>query len=118
MYPQPSLFLHGYSLMYCLCTFTPPSLPQKYEFKQTPPTGWWGAKYFASAGAMGSIEDEAEGEEPGAVPPPGKQRQAFDEGDQEALYMLAHDHQRVGRRGLGKSDTLKIAGKGEPGRLQ
>ena len=39
-----------------------------------------------------------------------KGRHAFDEGDQEALYMLAHDHQRVGRRGLGKSETLKISG--------
>ena len=65
---------------------------------------------------MGSIEDEVDEESKveasGGDKPKGsvKHRQAFDEGDQEALYMLAHDHQRVGRRGLGKSDKLKIAG--------
>ena len=28
---------------------------QKHEFKQTPPTGWWGAKYFTSVGALSLI---------------------------------------------------------------
>lgn len=34
----------------------------------------------------------------------------FCTGDQEALYMRLHNTQRVGRRGMGKSDTLKISG--------
>ncbi|GAX78692.1 hypothetical protein CEUSTIGMA_g6130.t1 [Chlamydomonas eustigma] len=92
-----------------------------FEFKPTPSTGWWGALYFRSVGSMGDLEkdlnkegdeleDEVEGK--GHAAPSGRsnKRQAFDEGDQEALYMRAHDLQRVGKRGLGKSDTLKIAG--------
>ena len=85
---------------------------QRYEFKQTPPTGWWGAKYFTSVGAMGGVEDEvvkAAGEGDRSVTV--NKRQAFDEGDQEALYMQAHGHQRVGKRGLGKSEKLKISGR-------
>jgi hypothetical protein len=55
---------------------------------------------------------EGEGMEEDAAPT-GRmcnKRQAFDEEDQEALYMRAHESQRVGKRGLGKSETLKIAG--------
>lgn len=37
------------------------------------------------------------------------QRRGFNEGDQEALYMRTHDLQRVGRRGLGKSE-IKVGG--------
>lgn len=60
---------------------------------------------------MGGVEDEmakAADESDRAVV---HKRQAFDEGDQEALYMQAHDHQRVGKRGLGKSEKLKISGR-------
>ena len=38
------------------------------------------------------------------------QRKSFNEDDQEALYMRAHDLKRQGRRGLGKSEKVKIAG--------
>ena len=75
-----------------------------------------------SVGAMSTLEDELEqrereeregreGGDPSTSAASNKKgRQAFDEDDQEALYMLAHDHQRVGRRGLGKSEKLKISG--------
>ncbi|KAF5828723.1 hypothetical protein DUNSADRAFT_17175 [Dunaliella salina] len=79
-------------------------------FKPTPLTGWWGAGYFRSVGAMGGVEEEkaeaeAEKEKDTA------RKLGFDEDDQAALYMQAHNHQRRGHTGLGQSTrTLKIAG--------
>ncbi|KAF8062046.1 TMN7 [Scenedesmus sp. PABB004] len=67
-------------------------------FKPTPPTGWWGAKMFASAGLLEGLEEEGE-----------RQRTTFDEDKQTAVYMAAHATQRQGKRGLGKRG-LKIAG--------
>uniref|UniRef100_A0A7S3R042 G-patch domain-containing protein n=1 Tax=Dunaliella tertiolecta TaxID=3047 RepID=A0A7S3R042_DUNTE len=79
-------------------------------FKPTPLSGWWGAGYFRSVGAMGGVEEEkAEAEKE-------KEKDAahklgFDEDDQAALYMQAHNNQRRGHTGLGQSTrTLKIAG--------
>lgn len=69
-------------------------------FKPTPATGWWGAKMFASAGLLESIEDEDKQ----------RQRTTFDEDTQTRVYMAAHNAQRQGRGGIGKSTTLKIAG--------
>jgi hypothetical protein len=71
-------------------------------FKPTPGEGWWGAKLFASAGCLGGLDEAAEHVS--------RERKTFNEDDQTALYMSAHDKQRQGRRGLGKSTTLKIAG--------
>ena len=54
-------------------------------FKPTPLTGWWGAGYFISAGAMGGVEEEkskAEEEEDSRIRVSG-----FREQDQAALYM-------------------------------
>lgn len=85
-----------------------------FEFKPTPATGWWGAKYFMSAGALESLEDEQRELQEKRLQEGGgegkAQRRGFDEDDQAALYMQAHEHQRVGRHGLGKGSTLKIAG--------
>lgn len=79
----------------------------RVKFKQTPKTGWWGAAYFLSAGAMEGMEDEEETDKDKEKKTQGE---GFKEADQEALYMLCHDHQRVGKRGLGKSTKLKIEG--------
>lgn len=90
------------------------SQTQMFEFKPTPATGWWGAKYFMSAGALESLEDEQRELQEKRLQEGGgegkAQRRGFDEDDQAALYMQAHEHQRVGRHGLGKGSTLKIAG--------
>ena len=59
-------------------------------FKPTPLTGWWGAGYFISAGAMGGVEEEKaqaerekeRDEEDGRIRVSG-----FREQDQTALYM-------------------------------
>lgn len=74
---------------------------KKFIFKPTPASGWWGAAYFTSAGAMGALEEEMEALH---------EKVGFNENDQEKLYMLCHDHQRVGKKGLGKSSVLKIEG--------
>jgi hypothetical protein len=57
---------------------------------------------FVSAGILEGIEEAKEHLQ--------QQRQEFTEATQENLYMRTHDAQRQGRRGLGKSQTLKIAG--------
>lgn len=69
------------------------------NFKPTPATGWWGAKMFSSAGLLEGMDQEQQQRERG-----------FDEGLQTKLYMDAHNAQRQGKKGLGKSSTLKIAG--------
>ncbi|KAG2496546.1 hypothetical protein HYH03_005369 [Edaphochlamys debaryana] len=99
------------------------------SFTPTPATGWWGAKYFVSAGLVESLEDEEEGDQrlaaaeerleadkaagrvglSGAAAVAAGQRQGFKEADQEALYKRVHDFQRVGRRGLGKGE-IKVGG--------
>ncbi|GIL91495.1 hypothetical protein Vretimale_18783 [Volvox reticuliferus] len=99
------------------------------SFQPTPATGWWGAKMFVSAGMLESLEDEAacdqrladaaqrlaEDQAAGRVALAGTaavaagQRRGFNEDDQTALYMRAHDFQRMGRRGLGKAE-LKVGG--------
>jgi hypothetical protein len=68
-------------------------------FKPTPTTGWWGAKMFASAGLLEGMNQDQQQRERG-----------FDEDLQTKVYMDAHNMQRVGKKGLGKSTTLKIAG--------
>ena len=67
---------------------------------------------FASAGLLESLEQQ----------PPQKggsssaaARTTFDEDMQAAVYMAAHDAQRKGRGGLGRSSKLKIAGGGWKG---
>eukprot|EP00878_Enallax_costatus_P014914 GHUV01015614.1.p1 GENE.GHUV01015614.1~~GHUV01015614.1.p1 ORF type:complete len:348 (+),score=161.67 GHUV01015614.1:659-1702(+) len=77
-----------------------PNVEAFKAFKQTPATGWWGAKMFTSAGLLESIEDEQKQ----------RQRTTFDEDMQTRVYMAAHDAQRQGKKGLGKSTTLNIAG--------
>lgn len=69
---------------------------QRLAFKPTPLTGWWGAGYFRSAGAMGDIEETVadEGQETNAS------KLGFDEDDQAALYML------VGTRSCMSSSAL------------
>ena len=57
---------------------------------------------FVSAGILEGLEEAEESVQ--------RQRQEFTEATQENLYMRTHDAQRQGRRGLGKSQTLKIAG--------
>lgn len=53
-------------------------------FKPTPLTGWWGAGYFRSAGAMGGVEEEkAKAEEEDSR----IRVSGFREQDQTALYM-------------------------------
>lgn len=72
------------------------------SFKRTPCGGWWGAKRFASAGPLEGL-DEAEKHV-------SRERKTFHEDDQEALYMQTHQHKSQGKRGLGKSGKIKIAG--------
>jgi hypothetical protein len=57
---------------------------QPLAFKPTPTTGWWGAGYFVSVGAMGGVEEEKTkiAEENAAA-----RKLGFDEDDQAALYM-------------------------------
>lgn len=57
---------------------------------------------FSSAGLLEGIDEEQQQKQ--------RQRTTFDEDMQTAVYMAAHDSQRQGKRGLGKSTTLKIAG--------
>jgi hypothetical protein len=71
-------------------------------FQPTPAKGWWGASMFASAGLLEGMEEAAQHV--------ARERQGFDEDTQADLYMKTHEAQRQGRRGLGKSTTLKIAG--------
>jgi hypothetical protein len=68
-------------------------------FKPTPASGWWGAKMFASAGLLEGMDQDQKQRERG-----------FDEDLQTKVYMDAHIAQRQGKKGLGKSTTLKIAG--------
>lgn len=63
-------------------------------FVPTPKTGWWGARRFISAGAMGS-----------AKPPPKLAEDpahGFTEDTQEGLYMALHNAKTSGKTGLGK----------------
>lgn len=69
------------------------------NFKPTPATGWWGARMFSSAGLLEGMDQEQQQRERG-----------FDEDLQTKVYMDAHNAQRQGKKGLGKSSTLKIAG--------
>lgn len=57
---------------------------------------------FTSAGLLEGLDQEQQQKQ--------RQRTTFDEDMQTRVYMEAHDAQRQGRRGLGKSTTLKIAG--------
>lgn len=68
-------------------------------FTPTPATGWWGAKMFMSAGLLEGMDQDQKSRERG-----------FDEDLQTKVYMDAHNAQRQGKKGLGKSTTLKIAG--------
>lgn len=52
---------------------------QPLAFKPTPATGWWGAGYFRSVGAMGGVEEEKAKVD--------EEKLGFDEDDQAALYM-------------------------------
>jgi hypothetical protein len=52
---------------------------QREPFKPTPPTGWWGAGYFISAGVLEGMEEAAEHVN--------RKRTTFNEDDQAALYM-------------------------------
>lgn len=69
-------------------------------FSPTPAEGWWGAKMFMSAGLLEGLEQKQQRE------------RGFDEDLQTKVYMDAHNAQRQGKKGLGKSSTLKIAGEG------
>jgi len=81
-------------------------------FTPTPISGWWGAKMFASAGRLEGTEEEVEQKGQKAAADgekPGKQRAAFDEDMQAALYNKLQAAQRQGKRGMGKA-AVKIAG--------
>ena len=67
-------------------------------------------KEDAEAEAREKAEESGDDMDGDAAPAGAGQRKTFNEDDQTALYMRVHDNQRQGRRGLGKSDTLKIAG--------
>lgn len=73
---------------------------QQPSVSSTQDEGWWGAKWFVSAGCMAALDDKL-------LP---KQRGAFNEDDQAAVYTAVKDCERKGRQGLGKSTVLKIAG--------
>lgn len=75
------------------------------QVKATPLTGWWGAKWFISAGTLEGLQQE--GAKAGAPP---RGRQMFSEDDQEAVYLSVQDKQRQGKKGIGKSTQLKITG--------
>lgn len=60
---------------------------------RTPASGWWGANRFISSGFAGQIKE--------VVPLDRKERQTFDEDDQEKVYMFAHNAKRKGKVGLG-----------------
>lgn len=93
-------------------------------FVRTPETGWWGARYFRSTGPLAGMEEEVKGieEDGGSSKPvvavPASElslqgRKGFTEDEQTAVYMAAHEAQRVGKKGLGQSTaTLKFAGEG------
>ncbi|MEW5304099.1 MAG: hypothetical protein WDW38_003456 [Sanguina aurantia] len=105
------------------CQDTQPQLPA-VPFVRTPETGWWGARYFRSTGPLAGMEEEVKGlEEDGgsskaaaAAAVPASElslqgRKGFTEDEQTAVYMAAHEAQRVGKKGLGQGTaTLKFAG--------
>lgn len=59
----------------------------------TPSIGWWGAKRFISGGFSGQVRE--------VIPLDRRERQVFDEDDQEKVYMFAHNSKRKGKIGLG-----------------
>lgn len=75
---------------------------QLAAFTPTPLAGWWGASTFKSAGTLEGLS------EPDAAAM--KQRKTFTEDTQTNLYMAVHGAQTQGKKGLGKSSTIKIAG--------
>jgi hypothetical protein len=54
---------------------------------------------FASAGLLEGMDQDQQ-----------QRKRGFDEDLQTKVYMDAHNAQRQGKKGLGKSDKLKIAG--------
>lgn len=61
---------------------------------------------FASAGLLEGMDQDQQ-----------QRKRGFDEDLQTKVYMDAHNAQRQGKKGLGKSDKLKIAGMGDAHRF-
>lgn len=80
------------------------SLPGTHAaFKATPAAGWWGAKRFMSAGCLEGLSEQKD--------TAAKERQEFNEADQEALYNTTQNAKTEHKKGLGASALIgKVAG--------